>query len=159
MKSKAKNTKYHERDRIANNQLKAVFPENWLFKDPRDHDSGKEYSEDWIIEIVNSEGDVTGIEFGLQNKTDVKIATEYANVRMSISDIERIVSLNRPFMLHAYHLPTNISYWIWLQEWYIFNYRDILEKKKRNPKSTILVNIPIRQTLDKSVLPRIIKEA
>ena len=141
----SKSSLHHDRDRIATNALRAIFPTYWLFKNPRDTDSGKEYSEDWIIEIVNDDErrTPTEIEFGVQNKTDANVRKRHVTVRLSVDDIQRLIDLQRPALIHAHDMDSKTSYWLWLNEWYAVHHQKLKGKKKE-----ILVKIPKTNVLD-----------
>ena len=143
----AKNTKYHSRDRAASNALRRKFPDSWLFKPTYDADSHREYAEDWLIEIVDENDDVTGIEFGVQNKTELDVTEKHVSVPMKVEDIKRAVDLQRPFILHAYDTKRRKSWWIWLHDWYAKNYRP-----EWKDKDIVTVDIPLDQVLTKKTL-------
>ena len=114
----SKSTLYHDRDGEAIDALRRVLPTYWLYKNPADILSRREYSEDLIIEIVNNDAKrtVTGVEFGVQNKTDVIVRKRHVTVNLEVNDIKRLIALQRPVLIHGYEMDTKTSYWIWLNE-------------------------------------------
>lgn len=156
-----KSSLFHDRDGEAIDALRSILPKFWLYKDPANKFGGKEYSEDLIIEIVNDDvmRTVTGIEFGIQNKTDVEIRKRHVTIKLSANDIERLRGLQRPILLHAYHIPSKTSYWLWLDEWYVINYRKVSETKRKGPNRNVTVNIPKHNVLDVKAVAKIVAYA
>ena len=140
----AKSTLHHDRDGDAIDALRRVLPTFWIYKDPANIFGGKEYSEDLIIEIVNDDAKrtVTGIEFGVQNKTDLKIRKRHVTVNLEVDDVKRLMSLQRPVLIHGYDIGTKTSYWLWLNEWYPTH------ASKLKGKKTIAVKIPKKNVLN-----------
>lgn len=146
-----KSTIHHDRDGEAIDALRRALPTYWLYKDTREKFSGKEYSEDLIIEIVNDDEKrtVTGVEFAVQNKTDIEIRKSHVTVRLETNDVRRLMDLQRPALIHGYDLKTRTSYWLWLNEWYLS------QSKKLKEKKSVAVNIPKRNVLDDRAVPKI----
>src|SRR5579871_2537947 len=144
-----KSTRHHSLDGDATIALKKIFPSNWLFKKQKDIHSGREYSEDLIIEIVDDSANenVTGIEFGVQNKTRFRRTKNYISVNLMVDDLDRIFALQRPFLLHVFDKASKSSYWIWLHEWYAENY-----KPNRKSRKSVTVKIPHSQVLDEKAI-------
>ncbi|MBZ0285218.1 MAG: DUF4365 domain-containing protein [Anaerolineae bacterium] len=147
----AKSTIHHDRDGVAIDALRRVLPTYWIYKDPANIFGGKEYSEDLIIEIVNDDArrTVSGVEFGVQNKTDLKIRKRHVTVKLGIDDITRLMSLQRPVLIHGYDLKTRTSYWLWLNEWYPTH------TSKLKGKKAIAVDIPKKNVLDVRAVTKI----
>lgn len=150
----SKSSLHHDRDGIAIDALRRILPTYWLFKDPADIYSKKEYSEDLIIEIINDDErrTVTGVEFGIQNKTEVKTYSGHVTVKLEVSDIERLMALQRPVIIHGYHMSSKTSYWVWLNEWYPKNHSKL---KKRKRKSEVSIKIPKRNELNARAVEKI----
>lgn len=146
-----KSTIYHDRDGEAIDALRRALPTYWLYKDTREKFSGKEYSEDLIIEIVNDDEKrtVTGVEFAVQNKTDIEIRKSHVTIRLETNDVRRLMDLQRPALIHGYDLKTRTSYWLWLNEWYPS------QSKKLKEKKSVPLNIPKRNVLDDRAVPKI----
>lgn len=145
-----KSSKHHSRDRVATDFLRALFPKTWLFKSPRDVDSGREYSEDWIIEIVDEDEHPTGIEFCIQNKTGIKFHKSHISFILTRDDIKRFVSLQRPVLLHAHDTKNHKSYWKWFAEWYGLEFNNDISDKK-----TVTIRIPLTCILDDEAIKSI----
>ncbi len=147
----AKSSLHHDRDGVALLALYKVLPIYWIYKDPANKLGGKEYSEDLIIEIVNDDArrTVSGIEFGVQNKTGVEIRKRHVTVRMAADDIERLMKLQRPVLIHGHDVKSETSYWLWLNEWYPENSAKLKRRK------TVAVNIPKKNILDARAVGKI----
>ncbi|MBK8031164.1 MAG: DUF4365 domain-containing protein [Chloroflexi bacterium] len=145
-----KSSLFHDRDGIAIDALRTVLPKYWIYKNPGNIFGGKEYSEDLIIEVVNDDAlfTVTGIEFGVQNKTDVEIRKHFVTVKLQTSDVHRLMGLMRPALIHAHHVATKTSYWIWLNEWYSKN-------QTKLKKDNVVIRIPKTQVLNESAVASI----
>lgn len=152
-----KSTLHHDRDGLAIKALLKTLPTWWLYKNPANIFGGKEYSEDLIIEIVNNDPSrtVSGIEFGVQNKTNVKVRKNHVSTKLSISDIYRLRELQRPFLIHAYHIESDTSYWCWLSDWYEKNHRRVERLGRKQMKREISVEIPKRNVLDAKAVEQI----
>jgi len=140
-----KSSLHHDRDGIAIDALRRQFPSYWIYKSPSNLFGNKEYSEDLIIEIVNSDENhtVSGVEFGVQNKTNPRIGKHHVSVELQSADIMRLMNLQRPILIHGYDIETTTSYWLWLNEWYLSN------KNKLKRKGSITLKIPKKSVLDK----------
>ncbi len=140
----SKSPKVHSYDGIATDALRAIFPKEWFYKSPADIYSRREHGEDWIIEIVDEQENATGIEFSIQNKVNPKIRKEYVLVTgIKLSTLKRLIELNRPVLLHAYHHESKTSYWLWLDEWYAKNHASSWKTQK-----TVSVQIPKENILN-----------
>jgi hypothetical protein len=140
----SKSSIHHDRDGIATRALSGVLPSYWLYKSPADIYSHKEYSEDLIVEIVDNDSKrtVTGVEFGVQNKTDIEVRKRHVTAKLHTEDVKRLIDLQRPILIHGYHIETGTSYWIWLNEWYPLNV------SKLRPGKKVAIKIPKRNVLD-----------
>jgi hypothetical protein len=147
----AKSTLHHDRDGDAIDALRRVLPTYWIYKDPASMFGRKEYSEDLIIEIVNDDAKrtVSGVEFGVQNKTGLEIRKRHVTVKLEIDDITRLMGLQRPVLIHGYDLKTRTSYWLWLNEWYPTRISKLKGKK------SIAVDIPKKNVLDVRAVTKI----
>lgn len=142
----------HSADRSANDALRRIIPERWMFKNPRDMDSGREYGEDIVVEIVNEKtGEITGLEFGIQNKQGVKYRKAHISVPgIKLSTLEYLSKLPRPVMLHAYDSDKDKSYWCWIHDWYIKKYNDQLAGQV-----TTTIKIPKENILNEGSIDQI----
>lgn len=146
-----KSPKSHRLDSIAIKALKAIFPEQWHYKSTAEDSNNHEYGDDLTIEIVDDNDYVTGIEFSVQNKANPKIRKDHISVSgIKLSTLRRLMRLNRPIMLHAFHQATKISYWLWLHEWYAQNHTP----EWKNPK-TVTVRIPKENILNEDAVKTI----
>jgi hypothetical protein len=146
-----KSSLYHDRDGEAIDALRRVLPNYWIYKETGNKFGGKEYSEDLVIEIVNDDAKrtVTGVEFGIQNKTGVDIRKDHVRVTLKTEDVRRLMGLQRPVLIHGYHIGTKTSYWRWLNEWYPLN----VDKLKAGKSVAII--IPKDKVLDVSAVEEI----
>lgn len=143
----SKSPKSHSNDRVASDALRTILPKTWLWKSPRDVDSGREHGEDCVIEIVDGNENATGAEFSVQNKVNPRVHKQYVSVSgIKLTTLERLIGLGRPVLLHAYDTQKEMSYWLWLDDWYV---KFMSERKTKRPK-TITVQIPLQNVLDEA---------
>lgn len=118
----AKSSRYHERDRAANQALKQILPTRWLFTSNQDVDSGKEYGIDLMVQLVNDdvERTVTGIKFAVQNKTKDRVSKGgKVSISLSMEDIDYLADqFQFPTMVHLHILENSTSYYLWFNDWY-----------------------------------------
>ena len=154
-----KSTIYHDRDGDAIDALRRVLPTFWLYKDPSNKYGGKEYSEDLVIEVVNDDAlrTVTGVEFGIQNKTKVDVRRRHVTTKLQVDDIERLLDLPRPYLIHAYHIDSKISYYIWLDDWFDKHREKLRDKngQKLSGHKEVSIEIPKKNVLEQRSIAKV----
>lgn len=142
----------HNNQEIARQNLRRLFG-NWNIYDLEDIDSKYEYGQDFMVEIVAQNGDVTGKEFRVQSKVlEGKITKKNIGTTLKISTINYLIELPVPVLLHFIDKPSGNAYVMWFKDWYYQN--DRTKWAKQNKKQ---VNIPISHTLDEKMVKSITK--
>ena len=111
---------FHSNSKIARQDLEKWLPSEWNFaKHVDDDDSGYEWGEDWIVEIVENE-QALGAKFSIQSKVLTgkdAINSNGIGTELNISTINRLFDIVYPVLIHYVHPATKSSYVIWLSEW------------------------------------------
>lgn len=132
----------HSNSKIARSDLKKYLPEDWnLAKNVDDDDSGIEWGEDWIVEIVEDH-QATGAKFGIQSKVLRRkdaINSKGIGTSIEITTINRLFDLPYPVLFHYVHPKTRSSYVMWLDDW-MSHQKDL--SWRTNQKGAITVRIP-----------------
>src|SRR5690606_21524674 len=124
----------HVYDKRARRNLEDVFPEHWKLNKTDDFHSGIEYGDDWLCEITGHQNELTADRFYIQSKaTDKRLGKGARRLGMplKVSTLNRLHRLNLPVMLHYYHIPSDTGYWMWLDEFYVREYRQEWEQRDR----------------------------
>lgn len=137
----ARRPREHTYDKVATRKLQAVLPDEWIFKSDREVDSGFEYGEDWLIEIVEDEKP-TAIELCVQNKVTKRSGKRSISVSVEIDTLDHLHNLGRPVLIHIYSTVSDRSYWMWLEDFYAKN------KPKWKGQKTASISIPTTNVLD-----------
>jgi hypothetical protein len=138
-----------DNSRIARRNLEDYFGK-WNISRLDDDSSGTEYGQDWMVGIVSSSGDVTGMEFRVQSKVlrgKKAIQGDYICDQLSVTTINYLYDLSVPVLFHFFHKPTNQGYVMWLDTWYIQNRKDKWEQQGQ-----VTVKIPLSSKLDEQMV-------
>ncbi len=134
----------HLYDKRALTYLKSVLPEHWKYIPVGDEDSQIEYGQDRIVQLTDEANQLDGAEFRVQNKgTKRKITKNGLSIRMAVSTLNYLRDLPLPVLLHFYHDPTHIGYWMWLDD--LFSQSNAAEWQKGEE---VLVHIPSANVLN-----------
>lgn len=108
MPSRGRGQQLEEESRAA---LRMALPEPWVFRDL----SGSDVGVDGDIEVFTESGEATGLKAAVQLKaTDANTVEDSLSIRLKISTINYLRSLDAPSMIVTYHAPSGRIFGRWM---------------------------------------------